>query len=373
MNNSRNNKSSPPLILIVDDNPNNLNVLGNILQREACDIAVATDGQQALAFAGEEHPDLILLDVMMPGLDGFEVCRRLKAAPGTAGIPVIFLTARTEAEDIVNGFKAGAVDYVTKPFNSAELLARVRTQLELLSSRRSLEETGRTRKELLHVLCHDLANPLNAVRGLLELSDDAQSLAEARAPMLEAAMNGLAIIDMVRAMQAMEDRRLSLEGVNLAGALRQSASIIKLPLERKNLSLELRVGEELAVMAEKVSLVNSVLNNLLTNAIKFSHPGGKIEVSAAAEGGKVVLRIRDRGIGMPSAFLRDIFDFHKTTSRPGTAGESGTGFGMPLVKRFMEAYGGAIAIASSEAASAPADHGTEVALSFRPPAPPDID
>lgn len=366
MNATKENKSARPLILIVDDNPNNLNVLGNILQREECDIAVATDGPQALACVKEERPDLILLDVMMPGLDGFEVCRRLKADPATAGIPIIFLTARTESEDVVSGFKAGAVDYVTKPFNSAELLARVRTQLELLRSRRALEETGRARQELLHVLCHDLANPLNAVRGLLELAEDAPFLMEARAPMLEAAMNGLAIIDMVRAMQAMEDRPLPLRPVNLLAALNQSAAMVRLPLEKKKLRLELRVEGSLAVMAEKISLVNSVLNNLLTNAIKFSDPGGKIEVTAAAEDLKVTLRLRDHGIGMPPEILRDLFDLHKPTSRPGTAGESGTGFGMPLVKRFMEAYGGAIAVAAREAAQAPADHGTEVTLSFQP-------
>lgn len=125
-------ESAKPLILIVDDIAKNLQVLGNMLNRQGeYRISIATDGKQALTMLDKVSPDLILLDVVMPELDGFEVCRRLKGSLKTKEIPVIFLTAKTETEDIVNGFEIGAVDYVTKPFNSAELLARVRTHLEL--------------------------------------------------------------------------------------------------------------------------------------------------------------------------------------------------------------------------------------------------
>lgn len=125
------NSRSRPLILLVDDVPENLQVVGNILQEENLDIAVAASGQEALEFIREDVPDLILLDVMMPGLDGFEVCRRLKTNLMTSSIPVIFLTARSETEDVVQGFEVGGVDYVTKPFRPAELRARVKTHLQL--------------------------------------------------------------------------------------------------------------------------------------------------------------------------------------------------------------------------------------------------
>lgn len=124
-----------PLILIVDDIPKNLQVLGGILNKEEVKIAAATRGDQAISMAHEIHPDLILLDVMMPGLDGFETCRRLKSSPDTEEIPIIFLTAKTEAEDLVRGFEVGAVDYITKPFNASELLSRVHTHLELKRAR----------------------------------------------------------------------------------------------------------------------------------------------------------------------------------------------------------------------------------------------
>ena len=127
-------KKKKSVILIVDDNPKNLQVLGNILKVKKCKVGVANNGQQALQMTENINPDLILLDIMMPKMDGFEVCKRLKASPETKEIPIIFLTAKTEMEDIVRGFRLGAVDYVTKPFHSVELLARVSTHLELKSA-----------------------------------------------------------------------------------------------------------------------------------------------------------------------------------------------------------------------------------------------
>lgn len=124
-------KKKGPLVLIVDDVPKNLQVLGSILRNEDYKVAAATSGKQALEMLDKIRPDLVLLDVMMPGMDGFEVCKIIRSRPETAGIPIIFLTASTGTDDIVKGFSVGAVDYVTKPFNSAELLARVRTHLKL--------------------------------------------------------------------------------------------------------------------------------------------------------------------------------------------------------------------------------------------------
>ncbi|MFC1708393.1 response regulator, partial [Planctomycetota bacterium] len=129
-----------PLVLIVDDNPRNLQVLGPTLREQRYDLTAATDGETALRIAHEAEPDLILLDIMMPGMDGYTVCERLKASPTTAEIPVIFLTARTDTDSLVKGFELGAVDYVTKPFQRQELLSRVSTHLELREARRRLVE-----------------------------------------------------------------------------------------------------------------------------------------------------------------------------------------------------------------------------------------
>jgi CheY-like chemotaxis protein len=130
-------------LLIIDDIPENIQVLGHALAKEHYSVSFATDGQQALDMIAENDFDLILLDIMMPHMDGYEVCRRLKNVPGKKEVPVIFLTARTETEDIVKGFQVGAVDYVTKPFNAPELLARVRTHIELTNARKLIQHRNR--------------------------------------------------------------------------------------------------------------------------------------------------------------------------------------------------------------------------------------
>lgn len=138
------------LVLVVDDNPQNLQVLGPMLEKKGYDVAFATSGEQALEFASGEKPDLVLLDIMMPGMDGYQVCERLKKEKTTASIPVIFLTAKSDTDDIVRGFEAGGVDYVTKPFNSAELLARVKTHLELKNAREEIK----TLRGILPICAH---------------------------------------------------------------------------------------------------------------------------------------------------------------------------------------------------------------------------
>ena len=151
-----------PLILIVDDVPVNLQILGKILETKSYEIAIAVNGQQALDLIDDIHPDLILLDVMMPDIDGFEVCRRLKKSEPTNKIPIIFLTAKNETDDIVKGFELGAADYVTKPFNASELLARVYTQLEIkkIEHERIQKEKLQGIIEMAGAVCHELNQPM---------------------------------------------------------------------------------------------------------------------------------------------------------------------------------------------------------------------
>jgi CheY-like chemotaxis protein len=144
-----NKKEEKSLVLIVDDIPRNIKVLGDILRTKDCRIAVATSGPQALEIVKKVHPDLILLDVMMPEMDGYAVCKILKESPQTRDIPVIFLTVKIETSDIVKGLEIGAVDYISKPFNSTELLARVHTHLELKKARDREKELIKKLKEAL--------------------------------------------------------------------------------------------------------------------------------------------------------------------------------------------------------------------------------
>src|SRR5438105_10835989 len=156
-------------ILVVDDVSKNLQVVGTMLRNQGYDVMPATSGRQALERVALEVPDLILLDLMMPEMDGLEVCRRLKAEPLTEQIPIIFLTASNEMEHLVKGFEVGAVDYVTKPFNPPELLARVRTHLELKHARQRLREMNDEKNEFMGIAAHDLRSPLNAIKGYSEM------------------------------------------------------------------------------------------------------------------------------------------------------------------------------------------------------------
>src|SRR6266496_1327455 len=156
-------------VLIVDDITKNLQVVGTILRQAGYAVTPATSGAEALEGVRERLPDLILLDLMMPEMDGLEVCRRLKADPAARRIPVIFLTASNEMEHLVKGFEAGAVDYVTKPFNAPELLARVRTHLELRHARERLREMNDEKNEFMGIVAHDLRSPLTAIYGFSEM------------------------------------------------------------------------------------------------------------------------------------------------------------------------------------------------------------
>jgi len=358
-------------ILVVDDTPANLDVVVEMISNRH-EVRVALDGPSALEIAAQERPDLILLDVAMPGMDGFETCRRLKAQAQLAAIPVIFLTAKHDPEDIMQGFALGAVDYVLKPFNLGELEARIRTHLELQAAREKiegqahlLEDKNREFRELLHVLCHDLQNPLGNIQAFVSIAKrDPAFVPNALEVFQTCAAQGLAIIDLVRQMRALEEKPLPLSPINLTHSLADSLRILQSKLEAGNIRVENTLPEVLTVWAEEVSLINSVLNNLLTNAIKFSPAGQAIRIGTTTQGQQVQVTLQDGGIGIPPSLLADLFDVHKPTSREGLNGELGTGFGMPLVQKFMQAYGGAIQVISKDADTHPNDHGTTITLTF---------
>lgn len=183
-----------PLILIVDDVPKNVQILGMILGKKYR-LAVAVNGSAALKQAEKLLPDLILLDVMMPDMDGFETCARLKSSPRTKDIPVIFLTAKNESDDIAEGFEAGASDYLSKPFNANELLVRVRTHTELGAAKEEREKLSNERNGLLHILCYDIADSFKEMISLIEeIESSDPALEEMKDRLMSKARNGLDII-----------------------------------------------------------------------------------------------------------------------------------------------------------------------------------
>lgn len=361
------------MIMIVDDNPKNLQLVGEILNKEGYRVCLVPSGAQALKAAQVVSPDLILLDIMMPEMSGFETCQKLKELTVTSEIPIVFLTAKAETDDLVKGFELGAVDYITKPFNSHELLARVQTHLQLKFALKTVETQRNELEELTHILCHDLSNPLQAIVSGIQIAKTGSRGAkrfqteEYQDLLLDAALHGVNVIELVRVLRSMESEKsgLMLSPVKLKEALSESIQTLGHRFSEKKIQPIVDVTKEIHFLAEKISFVNSVINNLLTNAIKFSFPDSKVIISAEAEKEKVTVTIRDFGIGMPGDLLEKLFSADREKKRFGTTGESGTGFGMLLVKKFISIYGGEIAVSSKEKSASPDDHGTEVKLTLK--------
>ena len=354
-------------ILIVDDISKNIQVLGTILNGVGYQIYVAQNGRQALEKANSIQPDLILLDVMMPEMDGFETCKFLKSEKITEEIPIIFLTAKDDIDSIVEGFNLGGVDYITKPFNKVELLARIHTHLQLKFGKDKILKQDAEHQELLHVLCHDLTNPMGLVLSFMELiEEDPKIYNDVKSTMAAAMTSGLALIDIIREMRAFDEKhQLKLEPINLKKTLEKSISMLQQKFSDKKITVDMMLEEQFEVMAEENLMINSIFNNILTNAIKFSHEASKIQIRSQIKDNRVSLSFRDFGIGMSPRLVRDIFNVTKSTNRPGTNGERGTGFGMPLIQKFIEAFGGKIEVTSKEKYDAqPDDHGTTVRIEF---------
>lgn len=353
---------SAPRILIVDDDPGVLRVLGEILGAEYRRLA-ARSGERALRIvAGEPLPDLILLDVVMPGMDGYEVCRRLKASSRTRDIPVIFITARGNAADETRGLEAGAVDYLAKPINPLVVRARVRTHLALLRTRRELEaknreleEAARLRDDVERLTRHDLKSPLNAIINLpdlirsvggemsekqLEFLGMIQASGYRMLTMINASLD---LFRMERGIYAFDPREVDLAAV-IGRILRELRDPDRNPPEPP---VDLRVGNRPAREGERFPirgedlLCYSMLANLIGNALEASPPGERVTATLDWDEGPRV-RVRNRGAVPPP--IRDrFFEKYATFGK-----RKGTGLGTYSARLIAEVHGGEISLDVSE-------------------------
>jgi two-component system sensor histidine kinase/response regulator len=348
------------LILVVDDVSKNLQVVGTLLRREGYRFAPATSGPQALERVHAERPDLILLDLMMPDVDGLEVCRRLKADPHTQRVPIIFLTASNEMEHLVKGFEAGAVDYITKPFNPPELLARVRTHLELKHARERLRELNEEKNEFMGIVAHDLRNPLGAITGYAEMVlEQTEGLQPASPEQVARAVKDVnectaRIRDASRRMAEMVQNlldanriergelKLNLGSTDLAALAATVIENQRLRAAAKQQSIHLEVGKAPIHALADPTVLAQVLENLLSNAIKYSPPGKPITVRLTQIGDSVRCEVQDQGPGLNAEDRQKLFGkFARLSAKP-TAGELATGLGLSIVKRLVEGMNGQV-------------------------------
>ncbi len=340
-------------ILLVDDNPDNLNVLLECLNTAHFKTLIALDGESALRQIPHAPPDLVLLDVMMPGIDGFETCRRLKAHEATKDIPVIFLTALTETTDKLKGFAAGGADYVTKPIQHEEVLARVSAHLTIRQQQQQLKELNVSKDKFFSIIAHDLKNPLVVFQSYIDLllnNIDVYSKDEIKYLTLSLQKtfdNFQALLENLltwsRLQHGMiEHYPLSLDLYDLVV---RTYSLLSSQAEQKQITLKNSVVKPTHVFAD-VNMVNTVLRNLLTNALKFTKNGGEVNISAIQEKEHVTISITDTGIGIGTEHLPKLFRIDSRFQKPGTAGEKGTGLGVVLCQEFVERNGGEIWVES---------------------------
>ena len=336
-------------ILIVDDIPENLQVLGSILAAKKANLIIAQDGETAISNAKEEIPDIILLDIAMPGTNGFDVCRALKADPTTRDIPIIFVTAKTSTEDLQKGFEMGAVDYVTKPFNPAELIMRVSNHLELSKSKKALEKLLDDKNKFISLVAHDIKSPLSGVKALMGIlvveydTMDEEEKKEIVESLYESIINQYNFVDdLLKWGQLQLDRvELNKELVTPEHIITSIINVLKLNAKNKSISLDSEIKTDRKMFADATHVEN-VISNLVSNAIKFSPKESHIIIAADYIDNMIVVSVKDNGVGMSDSDKDKLFRNNIIHTTPGTNDEKGTGLGLLLTKEMVEKNGGQI-------------------------------
>lgn len=360
-----------PVILIIDDNPTNLNVLFEYLEESGFEVSVAQNGRSALEQVAQIHPDLILLDIMMPDLDGFEICRTLKKRVETNEIPIIFMTALTDASDKIKGFLAGGSDYITKPLQYEEVLARITAHLKLRSAEkqkqalqqyleeqkarlaekdRQLAEMSACKETFFTYISSDLQPPLNAllgfVRVLLEnlehygkeqITSDLLRV-QAAAERLESQHENLILWS-----------KLQRGGLDFAPGLINIEELVVYNLiffaplaKQKQITLQSSIQNVILAHAD-YEIANAIIRNLLSNALKFTDTGGSVSISAIEHDDEVELFISDSGIGM-SAEQVHLLRHHRAAYPTADDEKKRLGLGLILCQSLIERCGGALRI-----------------------------
>jgi signal transduction histidine kinase len=339
-------------ILIVDDDRLNARILAAILKPEAYAVTVTDSGEAALAAYAQSPPDLVLLDVMLPGIDGFETCRTLKREYGATCAPIIFITAKSDSADVLEGFTAGGVDYLPKPFRHQETLARIRTHLLHRLLLEQLSQANADKNRLLGMAAHDLRNPLASIRGLAgflrngtvgpltaEQLDLVNTIHDASQSMLQL-VNDLLELSVVEAGEL----TIQLEPSCLRELVEKSVNLNNVTAAQKRTRIVLQPGPPLPDMTLDPQKIRQVVNNLLSNAVKFSPAGAVIRVEVAADRAGCSIAVRDEGPGIPEGERHKLFqDFGRTSVRP-TGGEQSTGLGLAICRKIVEAHHGTIGV-----------------------------
>lgn len=361
-----------PLILIVEDDERNVRLLKAMLMPENYRVIAALNGEEALREMDRVKPDLILLDVMMPGMDGFEVCRRIKEDEKNKGLPILMVTALTAKEDRIKALDAGADDFLSKPIDKTELLVRVKSMLRMKSyydqlgiqlheieeKNEKLLQLEAMRDELTHMVVHDLNIPLSGIIGCLEmvLSEDANLNEEHREWLTDSIDQSFYLAGMIRNIldiNKTEQGKLELAPVKstLARITEGAIDLLKGKVKGKNISISILMPEDIPSVFLDPDLIKRVIANLLDNAIRHTPAGGEIEISMDYDPGEDVFyfRIRDAGKGLKPEYHELIFDKYRQIQNRKEGVTSGrSGLGLVFCKMAIEAHHGKIWVENNE-------------------------
>ncbi|HEY3175258.1 MAG TPA: response regulator [Candidatus Polarisedimenticolia bacterium] len=351
-------------ILVVDDTLQNIQLVEANLVTEGYNVIPADTGEKAIEMFERQPPDLVLLDILMPGMDGFETCRRLRTMLGGAGTPIVFLTALGDLGTHQTALESGADDFLTKPLNRTELLMRVRSLLRLkhmhdevtsshqliASQRDTLLYVERQKEELTSFVVHDLKNPLTGILANAQLLDRDKSLAERSRASVRDILTGaqtlhrmvMNLVDISRS----ESGALvpSMSDLDLRGLIEEVARTVNRRAESRNQTLAIDVAPEAGTLRADRDLVRRILENLLDNSLKYSPAGGRIGIEARASGDAFVeVRVGDEGEGIPESYRRKIFDKYGKLDRDQEAQvREGRAMGLTYCRYAAEAHGGRI-------------------------------
>lgn len=347
-------------ILVVDDVVSNVLLLKILLTNEGFQIITANNGEECIETAKTEKPDLILLDVMMPGISGFDTAVILKKEAETQEIPIIFLTALNNPSELVHGFQVGANDFLTKPFNKEELVMRVMHQVQLVAAKRIIvrqnEELKRTisnRDKMYSVIAHDLRSPMASIRMVLNLVVSAISpdvIGPEMFELLDKANKESEethdLLDNLLKWTKSQTGRINVvyQDFDINEVIPGVVEIFSMIAFTKKITLEYKPNCDKLVVRADNDMLKTVVRNFLSNAVKFSPENSTIEIITGTEGEFAKISIRDHGVGIAPERLGELF--HKGETTYGTSGEEGSGLGLQLCADFARKNGGDVAVES---------------------------
>lgn len=335
-------------VLVVDDEPANIFFLKGILKEEGYLVSTASNGQQCLDSLEETPPDVVLLDIMMPGITGIEVLEKIQEDKKTKDIPVIMVTAKTESIDIEEALDKGAVEYIRKPIDEIELLARLRTTLRIKRQEDRLKDMLQSKKDFIDIISEDLRTPFDSISGFAEMLYHDKELTEHLNSnhkdflkyIIDASHNTVNYFNKLLNWTKLEARELKLRvnEINLSKLINKSIVPYQTVIHEKNLSIINEIDEDQEIKADE-RYFGQLIMNLLSNAVKFTPENGEIKFSANNDKNSIRIVISDSGLGIADIEPKQMFSRVINSPSRGTKGEKGAGLGLGICKKIIDAHG----------------------------------